>query len=80
MVQWDAVELILILRCILGFQSQIIDIKNTFSQAYIPSGGQFFAELPRDFNSDGGKCNVVLRLMKILYGLSEAVCLWYKKL
>ena len=52
----------LILQCILGFQSQIIDFKNEFDQSGIPSGEPLFIELPRDFKSDGGQCDVVLIL------------------
>ena len=51
-VQWSTVMLMLILQCILGLQSQSIDLKNAFAQADIPSGEPFFIELPRDFNSD----------------------------
>ena len=57
----------LILQCIIGFQSQSIDFTNAFAQAYITSGKPFFIELPRYFNSDGGKYDVVIRLKKILY-------------
>ena len=51
----------MILQCILGFQSQRIDFTNAFAQADIPSGEPVFIELPRDFKSDGGQNDVVLR-------------------
>ena len=70
----------LILQCILGFKSQSIDFTNTFAQADIPSGEPVFIELSRDFKSDGGKGDVVLRLKKSLYGQAEASRLWYEKL
>ena len=54
-VQWGTVRLMLIFQCILGFQSQSIDLKNAFSQADIPSGEPVLIELPRDFKSDGGQ-------------------------
>ena len=54
-------------QCIISFQSQSIDFTNAFAQADIPSGGPVFVELPRDFKSDGGQGDVVLRLKKILY-------------
>ena len=79
-VQWATVSLVLILQCILGLQSQSIDFKNAFDQADVPSGGTVLIELTRDFKSDGGQCDVVLRLNKILYGQSygmkicEMVC------
>ena len=44
----------------LGLQSQSIDSANAFSQAYIPSGGPVFIELPREFNIDGGQGDVVI--------------------
>ena len=62
----------LLLKCILGFQSQSIDFTNAFSQADIPSGEPVFVELTRYFNSDGGQHDVVLKLKKILYGQAEA--------
>ena len=33
-----------------------------------------------DFKSDGGQCDVVLRLTKIRYGQDNAARLWYEKL
>ena len=76
-VQWATVRLMLILQYILGFQSQSIDFTNAFSQADIPSGETVFIEIPRDFNSDGGQCDVVIGLNKRLYGQSKAAHLWY---
>ena len=70
----------LIFQRIIGFQSQIIDLINTFSQEDIPSGEPGFIELPRYFKSDGGQGGVVLRLNKSLYGQAEASHLWYEKL
>ena len=75
-LQWTTVRLMLIFQFILGLLSQIIDFANAFYQADIPSGGTVFIELPRGFDSDGGKCYGVLRLKKILYGRSEAARLW----
>ena len=60
------------------FYSQIIDFTNAFYHTYITSGDPFYIELPRSFNIDGGKCDVVIRLNKILYGQSEASRLWYE--
>ena len=71
-VQWDKVRSVLILQCILGLQSQIIDFTNAFSQAYITSGETVFIKLTRYFKSFGGQRDVVLRLNKSLYGQSEA--------
>ena len=70
--QWSKVRLILILQCIIGFQSQSIYFTNAFAQADILSGDPVFIELPRYFKSDGGQCDVVIRLKKSLYGQSEA--------
>ena len=41
-IQWATVRLMLILQCILGFQSQIIYFENAFARAYIPSGDPVF--------------------------------------
>ena len=79
-VQWDTVSLMLILKCIIGFQSQKIVFKNAFSTSDIPSGDPVLIDLPRDFKSNGEQYDVVLRLNKILYGQKEAVRLWYEKL
>ena len=78
-VQWYTVRLMLILQCTLGLQSQIFYFINSFARAYIPSGEPVFVELPRYFSSDGGQCDVVLRLKKILYGQVENTRLWYEK-
>ena len=37
-VHWPTVRLLFILKCILGFHSQIVDFINDFAQADIPSG------------------------------------------
>ena len=68
----------LILKCILGLQNQSIDFTNAFPQTCIPGGESVFIELPRYFNSDGGQCDDVLRLKKIIYGQSEAARLCYE--
>ena len=75
-VQWATVRLMLILQCIIGLKSQSIDFTNAFSQADIPSGDPVFIELPRYFKSNGGKCDVVIILKKILYGQYEDEQLW----
>ena len=70
----------LILQCILGLKSQSIDFTNAFSQEDIPSGEPVLIELPRDFKSDGGKHDFVLKLKKSLYGQAKSARLWYEKL
>ena len=72
MVKWAKVRLILILQCILGLQSQIVDFTNAFAQADIPSGEPVFIELPRDFKSDGVQHDVVLKSKEILYGQAKS--------
>ena len=79
-VQWYIVRLVFILQCILGLKSQSIDFTNAFDQAYIPSEGPVFVELPSNFKSDGEQGDIVLRLNKILYGQAESARLWYEKL
>ena len=79
-VQWATVRLMLIFQCILGLHSQGIDFINVFSQEDIPSGEPVFIELTRHFKSDGGQCDVVLRLKKSLYDQAESARLCYKKL
>ena len=61
-------------------QSQSIDFTDAFDQEDILSGETVFIELPRDFKSDGGQNDVVLKLRKILNGHAKAALLWYKKL
>ena len=48
-------------QCILGFQSQSIDFKIFFDQAYITRGEVISVELSKDFKSDGVKFYVVIR-------------------
>ena len=73
-------RLMLILQCILGLQSKIIDFKNAFDQVDIPSGEPVFIELPRYFKSYGVQHDVVLKLNKSLYGQAKSARLWYEKL
>ena len=54
-------------------------LQNSLSQADIPSGEPVFIVLPRDFKSDGGQHDVVLKLKKSLYGQADAPRLWYEK-
>ena len=42
-------RLMLILKCIIGLQSQSIDFTDAFDQADIPSGETILIELPREF-------------------------------
>ena len=71
----------LILQCIIGLQSQSIDFTNAFDQEYIPSGDPVLIELPRYFKSDGGQCDVVLRLNKSYIAKPKPhAYLWYEKL
>ena len=70
----------LILQCIICFQSQSIDFANAFAQAYIPIEEPVFIELPRYFKSDVEQWDAVFRLKKSLYGQAEAARLWYEKL
>ena len=60
-------------------KSQSIDVNNAFAQTDIIIGESVFIEITRDFNSDGGQGNVVLRLKKSLYGQSKAARSWYEK-
>ena len=70
----------LILKCILGLQSNSIDFKNAFAQVDILSGETVFVEPPIYFKSDGGIFYVVIRLNKSLYGQADATRLWYEEL
>ena len=71
---------IFILQCILGVQSQSIDFTNSFAQEDTPIQEKLLIGLPRYFKSDGGKCDVVIRLKENLYGQTKAAHLWYEKL
>ena len=73
-------RLMLILQCILGLKSQSIDFTNAFSQADIPSGEPVIIDLPKDFKSDGGQHDVVIKLKKIIYGQAEAARICYENL
>ena len=77
-VQLDIVRLMLILQCIIGVQSQSIYFNNSFTQVKIPNGYLVFIELLSYFKSDGGQCDAVLRLNKIIYGQDKSAHLWYQ--
>ena len=80
MIKWVTVRLVFIFQCIIGLQSQSIYFTNDFFQVDITSGEPVFVEITRYFKSDGGQCDIVTRLNKILYGKIEAARLWYEKL
>ena len=46
-----------------------------FSQADITRREPVFIELARDLNNDGGKCDIVIRFKRILYGQAGDECL-----
>ena len=71
--------LVLILKCIPGLQSQIIDFTYSFFQEDISSWDPVFVELPRYFKSDGGQYGAVIRLNESLYVQAKYVRLWYEK-
>ena len=79
-VQWAPVRLMFVFQCILGFQSQIIYLKNEFDQVDITREEQVFIEIPRYFNSDRVQCDIFLRLKKSLHGQSKYTRLWYERL
>ena len=64
-----------IFQCIL---SLTIDFTNDFYRADILSGEPLLIRILRDFMSDGGQFDVVIRLKKILYGQSESALLRYE--
>ena len=70
----------MIFQCIIIFQSQSFEFVNVFAQADIPRGEQVFIGSTGDVNSNGGQCNVVLRLKKIIYVQPKSSRLWYEKL
>ena len=51
-----------------------------FTSHIFQVGSQSLLKFPRDFKSDGGQCDVVLRLKKILYVQSKDARLWCEKL
>ena len=77
-VQWYTARLLLILECILVFQSQSINLTNEYDNKDTPKWGKLFIEVPRYFKITGGKFDIVLKLKKILYDISKATNLWYE--
>ena len=71
-VQWFTLILMLILKFIIGLQSQSIRFTNESYWAHIPREGKVLIEDTRDFKINGKKCDIVLRLNKITYGQDEA--------
>ena len=60
--------------------SQIFDFTNYFSREDIKRWGKVYIELPIYLKINGWKCDVIIRLKKIIYGQAKVACLWYKKL
>ena len=78
--QCATVIFMLIFQCIIVLHSQIVDFANDFTQADISYGEPVLIRFPRYFNSNGGKCDAVLRSKKSLYGQAKATCLQYENL
>ena len=80
-VAWSTVRLMFILSLLLGLKSRQVDYNNAFVQAELNE--EVFVELPKDFyaiGDDGSEENVVLQLIKSLYGLKQSPLKWFQKL
>lgn len=77
-VHWSTIRLFLILSMLLGWDTTTIDFSQAFVQASLAE--PVWIHLPRGFHSDDEletQTKRCLKLLKSLYGLSEAPRLWY---
>eukprot|EP00957_Ditylum_brightwellii_P118044 9002732-Ditylum_brightwellii.AAC.1 len=75
-VSWIIVPTIMTLAVTLGLKSQQVDYTNMFIQATLPPGEEVYMSLPRGWEQPGK----VLRLKKSVYGLAQALFVWFNKL
>jgi hypothetical protein len=76
-VAWISVRLFLVLPLTLGWQTCSIDFSSAFVQANLTD--PVWIHMPQGFKFDqASDQRTCLRLVKSLYGLSVAPCLWYK--
>ena len=68
-----------ILQCILGLQSQIIDFKDPFYQADIPSGETFFIGIIRYFKSNVEQFDVFIMTYALAMAILKEVVSFSKK-
>ena len=73
-------RLVLVIQCIIGLQSQSIELTNDFDQVDIPGGKPVFVDLTRYFKSDVGQYDDGLILKKSLYGQAKSTRICYEKL
>ena len=77
-VQWSSVRLMLILSIVHGLETRQVDAVNAFAQADLDR--DVFVELPKGYQHmhDGMDC--VLKLNKSLYGMSDALLMFFELL
>eukprot|EP00804_Cyclotella_cryptica_P017057 CCRYP_003306-RA/>CCRYP_003306-RA protein AED:0.08 eAED:-0.00 QI:0/-1/0/1/-1/0/1/0/182 len=67
-VQWTAIQLMLILEVLLGLKSKQGNITAAFVQADVEKGDNIYVEMHQGFKEQG----IVLKLKKTLYGLRQS--------
>jgi Reverse transcriptase (RNA-dependent DNA polymerase) len=76
-VQWSTIRMLLYFTLFFGMVTKSIDFSNAFVQAKLDES--IFVHLPRGFSHDDGQ-DVCLKLLKSLYGISQAPRLWFDHL
>ncbi len=73
-VQWTTIRLLLILEVLLGLKSKQGDVTAAFLHALLGPNDRIYCEMPLGFRIPGK----VLKLKKILYGLRQSPCAFWK--
>jgi histone deacetylase 1/2 len=77
-VSWTTVRLLMSLSLAFNLETRQTDFSNAFAQAYLKE--EVYVELPQGFQPPPNSPEVVLQLVKSLYGLVQAPMCWYDHL
>ena len=69
----------MVLMIMAGWLANVVDVKGAFLHGEFTDGEEIFMEVPRGFEKHY-EGNVVLRLLKTIYGLKQAAMTFWKML
>ena len=74
-----SIRVIMVLMIMAGWVANVVDVKGAFLHGEFTTGEDMFMEVPRGFEKHY-EGNVLLRLLKTIYGLKQAAMAFWKML